>query len=503
MGSPTNFAARKTYLQSGYNVGFFEFTIVAAPLYLLGVLFFAILAPRMLGQKNEAPALRRQVSAEEADGYFRIGFRISRGGFARGKLKIEQAGFDRMPGVGGVRVVMRDGEKVWPLEAMDETQAYRMKVGDLLIFRATAEGAVGLRAQGGLQLATEGESTRLGAGRHNRQVFEVELMASSTLIGVPCDTARLLDENRAAVLGVRGRLSAADIRASRRGESTFTGTGRCRQQAIEKEYDAPTRAVSYVEMAGAASLEGVVLNEGDILLLEADPVEIGSPSWAGDFGIVRAIPKSTPPAMGRKRDTWRSVGAVLGAAFAIGIFVASSMNQRLANFTLTCNLIILMLFFLATGTMTLQGMYSSMNGPILLTMVGAFPLGEAIQAVGLDMWAGETLISLFAPLGAFGSFLAIYFVSASLSNLISNIAVIAMVAPVSVQMAASQGVSLRAMVVCTSLASAAVFTFPIGHQTNLMVVPLGKYGWGDFLKMGGLFQIIHGLACCLLCLVCF
>lgn len=149
--------------------------------------------------------------------------------------------------------------------------------------------------------------------------------------------------------------------------------------------------------------------------------------------------------------------------------------------------------------MRVGSVYASLNGPVLLTMVGAFPLGEAIQAVGLDTWAGTFLVSLFSPLGKIGSFIAIYIISAVLSNLISNIAVIAMVVPVSVQIAALQDINLTAMVICTTLATAAVFTFPIGHQTNLMVVPLGKYGWGDFFKFGALFQLVHGIACCLIC----
>jgi len=315
----------------------------------------------------------------------------------------------------------------------------------------------------------------------------------------------LIAENHAAVLALRGRVSAAEMRASRLGETALVVSRERRQvmENVDDAEDAPTRALSYQEMACAESVEGVVLNEGDILLLEANPVEIGSDHWNNDFGIVRSVPKSTPPAMGRKSDTARSFGAVIGAAAAIGIFVASSMNHRLANFTLTCNLIILMTFFLATGTMTLHGMYSAVNSPVLLTMVGAFPLGEAIQSVGLDVWAGKTLIKVFAPLGNFGCFLAIYLVCAVLSNLISNIAVIAMAAPVSVQMAAAQNVPLRAMVICTTLATSAVFTFPIGHQTNLMVVPLGNYGWGDFLKVGTMFQILHCVGCCFLCTVLF
>jgi len=254
------------------------------------------------------------------------------------------------------------------------------------------------------------------------------------------------------------------------------------------------------ETTADMSFRGFMLNEGDVLLLEANTDRIGTPPWVRDFGIVRSIPKSTPPKLGRKRDTARSIGAIIGAALAIAIFVVSSQDADVANFTLTNNLIILMLYFLTSGTMRVNNIYESFNGSVLLTMVGAFPLGEAIQQVGLDTWAGQALVNAFAPMGKIGTYVAIYVVCAFLSNLISNIAVIAMVAPVSVQIAQMQGLKLQSMVICTTLATSAVFTFPIGHQTNLMVVPLGKYGWGDFFKLGGSFQLAHGIACCLICM---
>lgn len=257
---------------------------------------------------------------------------------------------------------------------------------------------------------------------------------------------------------------------------------------------------SVPETTTALSFDGFRIEEGDVVLLEADPSCVGSLSWAHDFGIIRAIPDSKPPSLGRRRDFARSSGAMTGAALAIALFVVSSQVTQMDRFTLTNNLIMLVFFLLSSKTMTVEQVYNSFNGPVLLTMVGAFPLGEAIQAVGLDVWLGTSLVSMFSPLGKIGPMIAIYVVCAGLSNLISNIAVIAMVAPVSVRIAKLQGINLTSMVICTTLATSAVFTFPIGHQTNLMVVPLGKYGWNDFLKFGGLFQFAHGVACCLICL---
>ncbi|CAE8596318.1 unnamed protein product [Polarella glacialis] len=527
MGSPTNFAARKIYAESDYDLGFFELTIVAAPLFVIGTLFISIMSPLVLGKKSKAAGeplvLTRQFSGDIVDGRFRVSFIVNnKGPFSWGRIKVPDAGFDRLEGVFGVKVVVRDDLEVWG-EGIQGSEEVCLKAGDVVVFRASAEGIAELRRTTGLRLTTDSESHKLGHGRKKRLIFEVELPPTSKLLGVPVSSERLREEYGCALMAVRARKEGVapadhskvnarvaneraevedlpdDIvhRSSRWSNGTY---GTILSEPSSIILDVPSMKMLVPDTTAVTTFDGFILNDGDVMLLESNPKRVGSPVWVRDFGIVRAIAHSTPPKLGRKRDTVRSIGALTGALLAIGLFAASSQVSALDHFSLTNNLILLVLFLLATKTLTVEDVYESMNGRVLLTMVGAFPLGEAIQAVGLDSWAGTSLVSAFAPLGKIGSYIAIYVVCAGLSNLISNIAVIAMVAPVSIQIAQMQGLSLKSMVICTTLATSAVFTFPIGHQTNLMVLPLGNYGWGDFLTLGGGLQLVHGIACCLICI---
>lgn len=517
MGDAMNFAAQNIYSSAGYSISFFEFTPVAAPLLGFGILYFAIVSPLLLGQQihdqETGDTISQTHSRCEIDDYFRVGFVVnSSGAFSRGSMKLEQAGFSRFEGVFRIKMVVRNGEQVWGSDFHGH-EDYRLTAGDVIIFCASAEGIVALRKTGGISLTTELESERLGYGRSERALFEIELPATSTLLGSPLDTSLLRSEHHCALLAVRARPSAEEVKLAKEAAcrlSHRTPHSRWSQASPGSGAACPVVRVSSTSSPSATvptttmkSFEGFLLKEGDVLLIEAAPSVVASPPWARDFGIVRSIPKSTPPRLGRKRDMLRSLGAIVGAAMAIGIFIGSSMKPELVNFTLTCNLIILVLFLLLTRTLSLTDVFQSMDFSVLLTMVGAFPLGEAIQAVGLHLWAGKALAGLFASLGKFGTFLSVYLVCGILTNLINNIAVLAMFAPVSVQLAHMQGVSLRGIVVCTTLASAAVFTIPIGHQTNVMVTPLGKYAWKDFWKFGASFQILHGILCCVLCMYMF
>jgi len=191
--------------------------------------------------------------------------------------------------------------------------------------------------------------------------------------------------------------------------------------------------------------------------------------------------------------------ALIGSVTAIVLFVVGQSVPVLSTFTLTNNLLVLMAVFLVTQNLKLANILGAMETGVLLTIVGAIPLSDALMNVGLDVWLAKVLVQVMRPLGNFGIYLAIYLVSAGLSQLISNVAVIAMLAPIAQNMAKLKGLPMTVIVPLCTISVASVFVLPIGHQTNMMVWPLGKYTWGDFFIFGMPFQILHMFLCVGLC----
>jgi di/tricarboxylate transporter len=474
MGSPTNFAAKSIFAAEHFTFNFFEMSLPATALFILGLVYSVLVAPRLLGRRDTDLAPKSANPPDEV--LFEVVFDVEpRGAFVG--VGSQEAGFERLHGVSRLERVMRAGE-----ELPNDSQ---LRARDLLIFRASAEGIVALRATRGLRLPVEDEVRLLGAGRRHRAVFEVELPSASKLQGAPVSVRQLRFQQKCALIAVRGRIGYSRQATPTDTELSLT----------------PRGALDFVAgtVVPLRSFEGYVLRDGDVLLVEADRSCCGSASWVCDFGIVRAVPKSSPPRIGRQRDMLRTVGAVLGSATAISLFVASSEVDWLQNLTLTNNLLVLVGLFLVTQTMHASDVYESMDVSVLLTMVGAFPVGVAMENVGLDQWIANGLVSFMSPYGKFGTFFAIYVVTAGLSNLISNVAVIVMMAPICTSIAQLQHIPTRGIVVLTTLAASAVFTCPIGHQTNMMVTPLGRYKWGDFFRFGFLFQLMHMVLCVVLC----
>ena len=61
------------------------------------------------------------------------------------------------------------------------------------------------------------------------------------------------------------------------------------------------------------------------------------------------------------------------------------------------------------------------------------------------------------------------------------------------------GVSLEAVIWILISGACCCFSTPLGYVTNLMVQPKGKYNFGDFVRFGGVLQLVHGAVTVLVC----
>ena len=223
-------------------------------------------------------------------------------------------------------------------------------------------------------------------------------------------------------------------------------------------------------------LSEIKLEGGDSLLLSvsSDRVrEIQDDSSfviASEAGVDRYRSDKMPIALG-------ILGMVVGlAAFGVlPIVVTAVIGVILMNLS---------------GCLTMEEAYNAVNWKVIMLLGGIIPFGIAMQKTGAAAMLSDAIIGYLGPLGPTAIVSGFFFLSMTLTNLISNQATAALLAPIAIETAASIGVSAQPLLMAVTFAASLSFMTPVGYQTNTMVYGAGHYKFTDFTKVGTPLNII-------------
>ena len=317
--------------------------------------------------------------------------------------------------------------------------------GDILQIACSAAGAAAVRRVKGLELGNEDEVQRLGAQRRSRSLCEVAV--KENLVGSTLDVAWWKRELRCAVLSVKGGARERD------------------------------RQLSF---------NGYTLQVGDVLLVEAFRDMVGSDVWLDHFGVARVEPNSAPPRFGQKADTLRAAFIMIGLVVMISL--ASLGYKRLSMPLMS---VIFLCCIIAVKGLKMQEAYAEINGQVLLTIVGALVLGEAMEASCLANCTGQLVVLVARPLGKTAVCAGIYCATIALGQFLNSAANVAIMGQVALSVAEEMQIPVGEVAMIVTYAASACYMAPYGYQTNTLVMLAGGYEWADFMKFGGALQFLH------------
>lgn len=135
---------------------------------------------------------------------------------------------------------------------------------------------------------------------------------------------------------------------------------------------------------------------------------------------------------------------------------------------------------------------SAIDLQVLITIGAALGLAKALENSGAAHTVADFLVG--ASVGNPYVLLAVvYVLTIALTEMITNVAVAAMLFPMVVQAAARGGYDPRPFVITLTVAASLSFLTPVGYQTNLMVMGPGGYRARDYLCVGAPLSLLLGV----------
>jgi di/tricarboxylate transporter len=143
-----------------------------------------------------------------------------------------------------------------------------------------------------------------------------------------------------------------------------------------------------------------------------------------------------------------------------------------------------------TGSITLEEAYEAIEWKVIFLLAGVLTLGIALEKTGAALLLSNILVSGVGQWGPTALLSAIFFLTMMLTNVMSNNATAALLAPIAIVTAESTGLSPRPFLMAVMFAASLSFMSPVGYQTNTLIYGPGQYRFSDFVRVGTPLNIL-------------
>ena len=444
IGTSTNLVVHGLLQSHGLpGFSFFELAWVGIPCAVVGLLYVIFIAPSMLQDRVDIRAEEEEERAELVE------IELAANSPLVGET-VEQNELEFLPGLVLVSIE-RGNQEIAPVEETETLQA-----GDRLLFApmrdakeqtATAPEDVDLAPYPGLRLVLTDIDTD-----EDRELHQVVVREGSSLIGEKVGAVGFLERFGAAVTGLRRggeRLSPpfGDV-SLQPGDTLLLDTERGFREAFEEseEFFVTSEAGGEVDKTDEEAKQ-----QREAMRTETDRGAM----WLSVAVIVSIVAVVTAG--------WMHI-AVAGSLGAIALVGAGIINPGEAR--------------------------ESVDWNVLIVIGAALGIGQAMEASGAAQLIAEGVVGATQALGPYGIIAGIVVATTLLTNVVTNNGAVALMFPVALSIAQSQGFDPRAVMVAMTLAGSLALITPIGYQTNLMVYGPGNYTFFDFTRVGGPLQIL-------------
>ncbi|MBB4285623.1 SLC13 family permease [Roseospira goensis] len=219
-----------------------------------------------------------------------------------------------------------------------------------------------------------------------------------------------------------------------------------------------------------ASMTQIRLEAGDNLLIMGRQADIDALGRERDLVVLSGTTGTLP----RRHH----------AGQAAGIFAVAVGLAALGLVPIVVAAIVAATLMIAIRALNLRQATRALDRKILLVVVAALALGQALEATGGAAFVATAAVGLFADLGPAVILSLFFLIVAGFTNVLTNNACAVLFTPIGINLAAKLGVEPHIFAITTVLAANCSFASPVGYQTNLLIMGPGHYTFSDYTRAG-------------------
>jgi len=323
----------------------------------------------------------------------------------------------------------------------------RIKAGDILLLHGSVNQIMGMEGKYGLKMLKDARVKDKELSTHNLKLSEVLIPPGSNLIGRTLQAATFFRRHKLTILAIQRR-------------------GRTLRER----------------------LSDIKLIENDTILLQGDKDDIAHIMNSPNAIVTNEL-----------TDLYlRKNRAFIALAVVLAVVALTTLNVMPIMLAALLGAVAMVV----TQCLNIEEAYKAIDWKIIFLLAGVLPMGMAIEDSGIALWITNNVLQPIAGSGPWLMLVVFYFLTALLTEAISNNAAAAILAPIAFSTAVAMDIDPRPLFIAITFAASTSFATPIGYKTNTMIYSPGGYRFTDFTKIGvPLILIFWGLSVLLIPLI--